>query len=51
VVETSENLITVYAPSRFDLPTNTTVNVTVSNRTQQDILSAEKQITFMYYVG
>ena len=51
VVETSENLITVYAPSRFDLPTNTPVTVTVSNRTQQDILSAEKQITFMYYVG
>ena len=51
VTESSENLITVFAPSRYDLPANTTVTVTVSNRTQQDILSADKQLSFTYFVG
>jgi hypothetical protein len=49
ITETSEHLITVVAPSRFDLTSTTSVAVTVSNKYSNDLLSSEK-LTFTYLV-
>jgi len=51
VTETSDNLLTVFAPSRIDMVSNTSVPVTISNKGQQDLLQAEKQLSFTYFMG
>jgi len=51
IVETTENLITVFAPARFDLMSDTPVQVLVSNKYPHELLSADKKLQFVYYTG
>jgi len=48
IIETAENLLTVLAPARFELSTDSTVVVAVSNKYPHDLLTAEKQLNFTY---
>jgi len=50
IVETTDNLLTVMAPQRFDLVSDTPVAVIVSNKSTHDLLSADKKPSFIYYV-
>jgi len=51
IVETTENLLTVCAPARFDLVADTPVQVIVSNKYPHELFSADKKFTFVYYVN
>lgn len=48
IIETAENLLTVLAPARFELSSDSTVVVAVSNKYPHDLLTAEKQLNFTY---
>lgn len=48
ILETSENLLTVVAPPRYELDTATPVNVTIANKYSSEVLTAEKQLIFTY---
>jgi len=51
IAETTDNLITVLAPTRFDFEVDTSVQVTVANKYSHEQLAAEKKVTFVYYVN
>jgi len=51
VVETTDNLITVLAPARYDLVSDTAVHVVISNKYPHETLAAEKKLPFVYYTG
>jgi len=51
IIEATENLLTVVAPQRFDIMHDTPVQVIVSNKYPHDQLSADKKVTFVYYVS
>jgi hypothetical protein len=48
VMETSDNLLTVLAPARYDLLSDTTVPVVVSNKYPHEVMSADKRLSFLY---
>jgi hypothetical protein len=50
VVEVTENLLTVLAPTRFDIFSGITLDVTVSNKyAKKELLVGEKILKFSYY--
>jgi len=51
IIETTENLLTVCAPARFDLMQDTPVQVIVSNKYPHELLNADKKMSFIYYTG
>jgi len=51
IVEATENLLTVWAPARYDLMSDSSVSVVVSNKYPHELLSADKKLSFVYYVN
>ena len=50
IVEVFDNLIVAIVPPRYDLLSDTTISIMVSNRIGREISIAEKTLSFTYYV-
>ena len=48
IIETTENLLTVAAPPRFDVAQDMPVQVVVSNKYLHEQLAADRKLTFYY---
>ncbi len=50
VLEAYDNLIVAMAPTRYDLLSDTTVQVQVANKNGRDLLAADNKLNFVYYM-